>query len=176
MKALLCNVVLGVSLALTPALSVFAQSPPGTCSAESFTSFEKALIAAQAAFQSGNPEPLKALWSHADDVTLMGAYGGHERGWALIGARLSRIGGMKTTSRHDNDEVVSRIVGSNLAMIVQLEHIVNPGAPTDNLRVTHVARCEGSEWRIVHRHADPLMETKMPPMSASRSAAEGFTR
>ena len=57
---------------------------------------------------------------------------------------------------------------SRSAMIVKLEHIVNPDAQSDNLRVTHVVRCEGSEWRIVHRHADPLIETKMPPKAAIR--------
>lgn len=26
------------------------------------------------------PEPFKALWSHTDDVVIMGAFGGYERG------------------------------------------------------------------------------------------------
>lgn len=45
------------------------------------------LVAAQVAFVRGDPTPMKALRSHAEDVTLMGAWGGHERGWALVGAR-----------------------------------------------------------------------------------------
>jgi hypothetical protein len=28
----------------------------------------------------GRPEAFKALWSHADDVVIMGAFGGYERG------------------------------------------------------------------------------------------------
>jgi len=69
---------------------------------------------------------------------------------------------MKAASKHHDDEVISRIVGSDVAIIIELEHIENPGAQTDNLRVTHVARCEDSSWRVFHRHADPLMETKYP--------------
>jgi hypothetical protein len=36
----------------------------------------------------GRPEPFKALWSHADDVVIMGAFGGYERGWEQVSARL----------------------------------------------------------------------------------------
>jgi hypothetical protein len=34
----------------------------------------------------GRPEPLKALRSHADDVVIMGAFGGYERGWEQVSA------------------------------------------------------------------------------------------
>jgi hypothetical protein len=150
------------ALALGVAAVPYAGQPPsGTCRPESFELFHKELVAAQNAFQLGDAEPLKALWSHAEDVTLMGAYGGHERGWDLVGARLSFVAGMNTKARHD-DKVVSRVIGSNVAVVVQLEHIVTPDAAPSDLRVTHVARCEGSTWRVVHRHADPLVETKIP--------------
>ncbi len=36
----------------------------------------------------GRPEPFKELWSHADDVVIMGAFGGHERGWEQVSDRL----------------------------------------------------------------------------------------
>ena len=32
------------------------------------------------------------------------------------------------------------------------------------LRVTHVYRLEDDRWKIVHRHADPLVE-KVPPVA-----------
>ena len=28
-----------------------------------------------------------------------------------------------------------------------------------SLRVTHVYRRDGSDWRLVHRHTDPLVQT-----------------
>lgn len=36
----------------------------------------------------GRPDPFKALWSHADDVVIMGAFGGFEGGWGEVSARL----------------------------------------------------------------------------------------
>jgi len=48
----------------------------------------------------GRPEPFKALWSHADDVVIMGAFGGYERGWDEVGARLDwASAGIKATGR-----------------------------------------------------------------------------
>jgi hypothetical protein len=37
---------------------------------------------------AGRPEPFKALWSHSDDVAIIGGFGGYERGWQLVSARL----------------------------------------------------------------------------------------
>jgi len=71
MKSLLLNLALSTMLAAATGFQLIAQATPGAgCSPESFVQFEGALRSAQAAFQNGDPEPLKALWSHADDVTL----------------------------------------------------------------------------------------------------------
>ncbi len=44
---------------------------------------------ASTAFYNGNPEAVKAMWSHADDVTLSGAAGGPTaKGWNEVGTRL----------------------------------------------------------------------------------------
>ena len=88
-------------------------------------------------------------------------------GGPLVGARLdwvskSNTGGKGTFAY---DEVAS-IVGSDLALFVEIEHIATPnvdGGATKHLRVTHVMRCEGASWRVVSRHADPLIETTPPP-------------
>ena len=72
---------------------------------------------------------------------------------------------LEEAESYSHDEV-SSIVGSDLALFVQIEHIalphLNAGA-THHLRVTHVMRCEGASWRVVSRHADRLMETTPPP-------------
>jgi hypothetical protein len=137
------------------------------CEKEAWNRFVPDLVAAQSAFVRGDPASMKALWSHAEDVTLMGAWGGKERGWALVGARLDWVSKSNTagTGTYAYDEVAS-IVGSDLALFVQIEHIAIPhlsGGATSHLRVTHVMRCEGASWRVVSRHADRLMETAPPP-------------
>ena len=139
----------------------------GLCAKEAWNKFVPALVAAQSAFVRGDPASMKSLWSHAEDVTLMGAWGGRERGWALVGARLDWVSKSNTGGKgtYTYDEVAS-IVGSDLALFVQIEHIAIPqlnGGATSHLRVTHVMRCEGASWRVVSRHADTLMETTLPP-------------
>jgi hypothetical protein len=37
---------------------------------------------AQKEFVKGNPGPFKDVCSHADDVTILGGWGGFEKGWA----------------------------------------------------------------------------------------------
>jgi hypothetical protein len=58
----------------------------------------------------GRPEPFKALWSHADDVVIMGAFGGYERGWEQVGIRLDWAAkGIASTDRHvENVVTVTR--------------------------------------------------------------------
>ena len=47
------------------------------------------LAAAQREFMSGDATGLQRLYSHRDDVTVMGGFGGFERGWVELGPRLA---------------------------------------------------------------------------------------
>jgi len=47
---------------------------------KSFEAARAESIAANREFIQGNPEPLKRLYSHADDITIFGGFGGLERG------------------------------------------------------------------------------------------------
>jgi len=40
----------------------------------------------------GNIDPMKEVWSHADDVTYMGPTGGMKVGWELVSCRLGSTG------------------------------------------------------------------------------------
>jgi len=54
-------------------------------------SWEEARAQCQAALGElvqGRPEAFKSLWSHGDDVTIMGAFGGFECGWDNVAQRL----------------------------------------------------------------------------------------
>jgi hypothetical protein len=70
----------------------------------------------------GRPEPFKALWSHAEDVVIMGAFGGYERGWEQVSARLDWAAqGIASTNR--SVENVVTVVSDDLAYTVDLEHM-----------------------------------------------------
>lgn len=109
----------------------------------------------------GRPEPFKALWSHADDVVIMGAFGGRERGWQQVAGRLDwAASGIAATDRSVENIVTT--VGTDLAFTVDLEHMTRhigdrPQART--LRCTQAYRREEGQWKVVLRHADELPET-----------------
>ena len=106
----------------------------------------------------GRPEPFKALWSHADDVVIMGAFGGYERGWEEVGARLDWASkGIAATDR--SVENVVTVVNDDLAYTVDLEHMtrhIGEHAQPRTLRCTQAYRREEGEWKVVLRHADEL--------------------
>ena len=106
----------------------------------------------------GRPGPFKALWSHADDVVIMGAFGGHERGWDQVSARLDwAAAGIKATDRAAENIVT--VVGDDLAYTVDLEHMTRHAGdhPTPRtLRCTQAYRRENGQWKVILRHADEL--------------------
>ncbi len=132
---------------------------------KSFAAARAESIAANRDFIQGNPESLKRLYSHADDITIFGGFGGLERGWAEVEPRLdwaaSQFAGGSV-----NEEDISVTVGPDLACIVTIERYdarLKVGASfKESLRVTQLFRREAAGWRLVHRHADPLVERRQP--------------
>ena len=51
--------------------------------------FRERCQAALAELVEGRPEPFKELWSQETDVSIMGAFGAYEKGWADVGPRLT---------------------------------------------------------------------------------------
>ena len=79
--------------------------------------------AAQDEFAHGRPGAFKALWSHTDDVTLIGGLGGVvERGWAKVGARLDWASSNYAEGDRSN-QIVSRSVTGDVAYLVRKEII-----------------------------------------------------
>jgi len=126
-------------------------------------SWEEARAKCQAALHElveGKPEPFKALWSRSNDIVIMGAFGGFERGPEEVAKRLDwASGGIGATGRRV--ENVLTVVGEDLACTVDLEHMerTKEGRSYHRvLRCTQVYRLEDGEWRVIVRHADELAE------------------
>ena len=94
---------------------------------------------------------LLALWSRGDDVSTMNARGGVEQGRAAVRERWTWWAGQGIPMEAEPVETLSCVVTADLACTTALEHHSNR-----TLRVTHLYRREEGEWRLVHRHADPL--------------------
>jgi len=122
-------------------------------------------IAANREFIQGNPEPLKRLYSHADDITIFGGFGGLERGWLQVEPRLDWAASQFAGGSVEEKDV-SITVGDDLACTVAIERydarLRDGSVFAESLRVTQVFRREAAGWRLVHRHADPLVGRRKP--------------
>jgi ketosteroid isomerase-like protein len=118
------------------------------------------LHAAMAKVVTGDVSLIKALHSHADDVTSFYGMGGYEKGWEAVSKRWDWAG----TQFHGGTvsyENLSSGVSGDLGYTVDIEnqHLTGHGdaAPMQrSVRVTHVFRREDGEWRLVHRHGNRL--------------------
>ena len=124
------------------------------------------LAAAQRDFVNGDATGIKALYSHREDVTVMGGFGGFERGWSEVGPRLDWAASQFAGGSYRQEDL-SAIVGPEVACLVSLERWTYTNARDRaetklDLRVTQAFRREEGEWRLVHRHADSLMHKHAP--------------
>jgi len=114
-----------------------------------------------AALMRGDIDRYLALISITDDFTLMSPFGGApshgtytREEWEAIGRFFSN-GTLET-------ELVQSYASADMVVLAVIEraHVEVGGLAAQDwaLRVTLVYRREGSEWRLAHRHADPLAE------------------
>ena len=120
-------------------------------------------------FAKGNAEPWKLHCSHRDDVTIIGAWGGFEKGWAAqVEKRYEWAAGRFKGSEGSVElENISLVVTAELAYSVDIERARVRVAGKDDLaamalRVTTIFRLEDDDWKMVHRHADPLLGLQTP--------------
>ena len=117
---------------------------------------------ANSALLRGDIHAYMSLVSHSPEYTLMTPFGGPPtRGFDYSEDRLAEIGRFFQSGEGEL-ELVQSYASSDLVVLVLIEHqhAAVGGLPDQDwsLRVTHVYRREGAEWRLVHRHADPLVK------------------
>jgi ketosteroid isomerase-like protein len=123
---------------------------------------------------NGDARARKALWSRSEPVTLFGA-AVTTSGWSEISPAFDWLGTTFSDCRHFDYEVVAAGVSGDLAYVAGIEHTTasiggREPAPY-SLRVTTVLRREDGEWKVVHRHADPVPDdtSARAPMSDLRA-------
>jgi len=112
-------------------------------------------------FLKGNPEPVKKMWSHREDVTLANPYGPPVHGWEQVAEVIDRAASQVRDGELVSVEIVAKHVTAELAYLVEIERPkAKIGGSEDitpfALRVTMIFRPEDGGWKIVHRHADPI--------------------
>jgi ketosteroid isomerase-like protein len=137
-------------------------------------SFLPTLVEAETALRNGNPDARPAIWSRNDPVTFFGAaFSG--RSWEEIASAFEYLASQFSDCKSFDYEVIAAGASCDLAYIVGYEHTtagVGSAAPEAYaLRVTTIFRRENGEWKVVHRHGDP-----MPDSSAARGQVDRMQR
>jgi ketosteroid isomerase-like protein len=123
---------------------------------------------AQSHFSNGDPTLWKQNSSQSEDATIFGAFGGYEKGWNEVGPRYDWAASQfRESGAKKQIEYLNTASGGEFAFSVAIERdgvrVGDQDKPAPRaLRVTQIFRKEKGEWKLLHRHADPLVEKKAP--------------
>ena len=135
--------------------------PPADAALDQFDATVEDFHRALEAFMTGNPEPVKLLFSRKDDVTLANPFGPTRRGWAEVEDAMERAAANFRDGRVVAFENVSKYVTPEVGYTVYTEVAEAKLGGSDevspvSLRVTMIFRREEEGWKVAHRHADPI--------------------
>jgi hypothetical protein len=133
---------------------------------------------ANTALMRGDTHMYRALIPHADDFTLMSPFGGTPtRGSDLTDERWEAIGRFFRNGTFEQ-EVVQAYCSADMVVLVIIERclVAVGGLPIQEwpLRVTLIYCREGSDWRLAHRHADPLAKGVSLEQAAALARGAGW--
>ena len=154
----------GAALVLAPIAqsTASADALEGSVANEAVAELIRRSAEANAALMRGDIDGYRALNPHTDDYTLMSPFGGTPtRGPDITEERWEAIGRFFRNGTFEQEVVQSYGSGDMVVLaIIERCHVEAGGLPAQEwlLRVTLVYRREGSDWRLAHRHADPLVK------------------
>ena len=128
---------------------------------EELTELIRHTAEAASAYMRGDIYRYLTLIQHAEDYTLMAPFGGEPKhGFDASPERLEATARYFQAGEAELELVQSYVAGDMIVLVViERQHGEVGGLPDQDwsLRVTLVFRRDESEWRLVHRHADPLV-------------------
>jgi ketosteroid isomerase-like protein len=116
---------------------------------------------ANSALICGDMSTYLRLITHADDYTLMAPFGGApSRGFDVSSEHLAELERFFKAGK-SRLELVQTYASGDIVVLVMIERqrceVGDLPEQDWSLRVTQVYRRAGTGWRLVHRHADPLV-------------------
>ena len=116
---------------------------------------------ALAAILKGDPSGYKALFSHADDITLGNPFGPYARGRKSVETTLDGAASNYREGEVTEVDLIATYAAGDLSCVVEVERGRSKvGGSTElavlSVRVTSLFRREDGKWKLVHRHADPI--------------------
>jgi ketosteroid isomerase-like protein len=117
---------------------------------------EKLYTGLNAMFE-GNLDILVDLWSHSEDATQMGPFGGRLTGWKAVYEEFQRNAEMKLGGKITCEDL-HVVAGNTIGYTVCVEVGQNQDASGNSIEVRHRAtnifRIENGQWKLVHHHTD----------------------
>jgi len=113
-------------------------------------------------FVTGDPGPAMLLFSRRDDVTLANPWGPAATGWPAVSSTLEAAAGRFRGGHLSAFDIHSQFVSGDMAWCHEVERgqaMLGGRSELEDfvLRVTSIYRREDGRWRIVLRHADPIV-------------------
>jgi ketosteroid isomerase-like protein len=113
----------------------------------------------------GSADGYKKVYSRRDDVTLANPFGPPARGWDEVAQTLERAASHYTDGEATGFENVAKNITPELAYTVEIERCQAKVEGREDVtpivvRVTTIFRPEEGEWKVVHRHADPITSAR----------------
>ena len=111
---------------------------------------------------TGDPAPMKAIWSHEEDIAYMGPMGDQHVGWSKIGPIWDAQAAKKLGGKVGVAEL-SVIAGPEVGVATYLEKGENiiDGTPRPvSIRTTTSFRKEAGRWKVIGHHTDTLSYLK----------------
>lgn len=129
--------------------------------------FVRQCEAAWQVFVTGDPGPAMLLFSRRDDVTLANPWGPAATGWPEVSSTLEAAAGRFRSGHVSAFDVRSEFVSEDVAWCHEVERgeaMFGGRSELEDfaLRVTSIYRREDRQWRIVLRHADPIVVPRPP--------------
>lgn len=114
---------------------------------------------------NGDPSGYASLFADRDDITLGNPFGPFGKGRAAVLAALNNAAKKYTDGSVRRVERVAVYGGGDRYVLVEIEHDrAKLGASPDfaefAARVTSVYEKIGADWKLVHRHADPITSAR----------------
>ena len=130
-----------------------------------FEQFMKRRVEASEAYVQGDAQPLRLIVARVSPATFFPPTSGFTQGTQEVASRYEQDAEAFAPGSHFRFEVLQMAASDGIAYWVgfmrgEARMRGKAEAIPMNLRVTEVFRREDGEWKMVHRHADPLAESK----------------
>ena len=132
---------------------------------EDFVQFMRQREAAGLAYVNGDPEALRRLTTTNDPATFFSPRGDVVQGAETVAARYASDAAAFATGNENALQIRAMGAGDGVAYWVGIQrsavHLRGKAAAVPfRLWVTEIFRRQGNAWKLVHRHADPLVQAE----------------